>query len=331
MESSKLRRDIKASRWMETIRSLPEIGDAFGKKPLNQIAIPGTHDSGTYEMDGHNWYQTQDFSITEQLKLGTRYFDLRCMKSDGVPMIHHGKGALAVIGNSLETDLDMIRLFVDTHLGEIVFVKVKCAKEIISDVSAIARQMLGARILDQNPKSPVPVPTMTYDDLINREDPCKSKNIIFFIDVEKADSDINARIQNNRFFAFRNTCSGNYANSDSPEVILNAFHDARIIRNQKKGDKKSLQPDMFNLHYFTATGQYLKATDKGHSVQRLTFQLDHASVRSSIGLSSFNYEIPKSLSYVCEDKPGELSPINIVLFDFITSHKAQRIWALNLR
>lgn len=331
MESSKLRRNIKASRWMEMIRALPEIGDAFGKKPLNQIAIPGTHDSGTYEMDGHNWYQTQDFSITEQLKLGTRYFDLRCMKSDGVPMIHHGKGAIAVIGNSLETDLDMIRSFVDGHSGEIVFVKVKCEKDLISEVSAIARQMLGTRILDQTPKNPIQVATLTYDDLIDKNDIEKCKNIIFFIDVNKADSEINARIQNNKFFAFRNTCSGNYANSDNPNVIITAFHDARIIKKQKKGDKKSLQPDMFNLHYFTATGQYLKATDKGHSVQRLTYQLDHASVKSSIGLSSFNYEIPKSLAYVCEDKPGELSPINIVLFDFITSHKAQRIWALNLR
>ncbi|KAH0791660.1 phosphatidylinositol-specific phospholipase C [Histomonas meleagridis] len=326
MQTSLLRRNIKASKWMEQIRAMPGFGPTFGATPLNRIKIPGTHDSGTYEMDGHNWYQTQDFSITEQLKLGVRYFDLRCMESDGVPMIHHGKGVLAVIGNSLETDLDMIRLFVDGHPGEIVMVKIKCEKELISSVCFMARQMLGSRIFDQDPKNPIQISTLTYDHLINPNDIDLSHPVIIFIDVPKADSKINSRISNNKFFPFREYCSGNYSNSDNPQKILANFRDARIISKQK--GKDALKPNTFNLHYFTATGQYLKATDKGHSVQRLTYQLDQCIHSDQFGM--FNFEIPRSLGYICEDKPGELSPINIVLFDFVTSHKAQRIWALNL-
>ena len=45
-----------------------------------QLTIPGTHDSGTYDMVsivGKNWTQCQDLDFTRQLNLGTRSFDMR--------------------------------------------------------------------------------------------------------------------------------------------------------------------------------------------------------------------------------------------------------------
>lgn len=49
-------------------------------KKLAEIVIPGTHDSGTYQMgwgSGVNTAKTQNVSIGEQLKDGIRYLDLR--------------------------------------------------------------------------------------------------------------------------------------------------------------------------------------------------------------------------------------------------------------
>lgn len=46
-----------------------------GSAHLTDIAMPGSHDAGTYEC--FVWDKTQHLSIAEQLESGTRYFDLR--------------------------------------------------------------------------------------------------------------------------------------------------------------------------------------------------------------------------------------------------------------
>jgi hypothetical protein len=74
--------------------------DFIKDKRLAQIVIPGTHDSGTYQMgwgEGINVAKTQNVSIGEQLKDGIRYLDLRTREAkhkgcadDSVWWIVHG-------------------------------------------------------------------------------------------------------------------------------------------------------------------------------------------------------------------------------------------------
>lgn len=66
------------SKWMSLI-------DDSAK--LNEIIIPGSHDSGSYGM----LYvaETQRFSIYKQLNLGVRYFDIRIANNDGKYQIFH--------------------------------------------------------------------------------------------------------------------------------------------------------------------------------------------------------------------------------------------------
>lgn len=80
-------------------------GNAIADKPLNQLILPGTHDSGTYQLTNEiaknqdisdkinklkyigvgfivnsvikKWSKTQDKNIYDQLKSGVRYLDLR--------------------------------------------------------------------------------------------------------------------------------------------------------------------------------------------------------------------------------------------------------------
>ena len=54
---------------------------------LNEIVIPGSHDSGSYNMLYVG--ETQKFSIDKQLKLGVRYFDIRIANNDGKYQIFH--------------------------------------------------------------------------------------------------------------------------------------------------------------------------------------------------------------------------------------------------
>ncbi len=78
---------------------------------ITEIAIPGSHDSGAYDLMGP-LATTQDLSFAEQLKRGVRYFDIRV---DGEELvIFHGP----VDGVPYEEVLEDIVDFITTHPTE---------------------------------------------------------------------------------------------------------------------------------------------------------------------------------------------------------------------
>ncbi|MBL9102512.1 MAG: ricin-type beta-trefoil lectin domain protein [Myxococcales bacterium] len=128
------------SRWMQ------DIWDAIAHRPLNRIALPGTHDSGTYSMTRDSeiardapsvswqtrtlaetrartldWARTQNLSLAQQLQAGVRYLDLRVMDRDGDPknlyIVH------SMYGSRVETMLDQIATFLDENPREIVLLR----------------------------------------------------------------------------------------------------------------------------------------------------------------------------------------------------------------
>lgn len=63
----------------------------LGTRPLRQITLPGTHDSGCYRAQPMNvWSQTQIEDIGQQLAGGIRYFDLRPCVSGTDFWTYHG-------------------------------------------------------------------------------------------------------------------------------------------------------------------------------------------------------------------------------------------------
>ncbi len=120
----------------------------LGKKQLNQIALPGAHDAGTFTItsskskgiglgkdDGvsspdnkqikrilsfgtvfSDWAKTQERTTTEMLNDGIRYFDIRvCVDNKGVLLTCHG-----LYGASVESILDEIKLFTNKNPREII-------------------------------------------------------------------------------------------------------------------------------------------------------------------------------------------------------------------
>ncbi len=114
----------------------------LGKKSLNEIALPGTHDAGTFAIstksgDGSvdsspdnkklkrilsfnsifsDWAKTQERTTAEMLNDGIRYLDIRvCVDSKGVLMTCHG-----LFGASLASILDDVKTFTDNNPREIV-------------------------------------------------------------------------------------------------------------------------------------------------------------------------------------------------------------------
>ncbi|TGL60622.1 ricin-type beta-trefoil lectin domain protein [Leptospira sarikeiensis] len=96
---------------------------AKGDTQLRNICIPGTHDSGTYGIQGidENISQTQEYTVGEQLAIGYRYFDLRIKKIDGQFKIHHGS---SVSVPAIEV-FQHISSFVNNRKKEVVFVHIQ--------------------------------------------------------------------------------------------------------------------------------------------------------------------------------------------------------------
>jgi len=103
-------------------------------KRLAEIAIPGTHDSGTAGIGGdtgHTVAATQQKSIPDQLEDGIRYFDLRADEysgkrcADGSDFyVFHGDGSLRYLSYRFNDVLSGIKNFLDdpSHSKEIIII-----------------------------------------------------------------------------------------------------------------------------------------------------------------------------------------------------------------
>lgn len=106
--------------WMQQLRSV------IGNKPLRHVAIPGSHDAGmsiigtsTAFANSENT-QTQTQNLGTQLALGSRYFDLRPVISDGVFTAGHYSDVTVVgwqgaDGQSLSDIINEINAFTATN------------------------------------------------------------------------------------------------------------------------------------------------------------------------------------------------------------------------
>lgn len=129
--------NFRNSDWMA------DLEEYIGDKPINEISMPGSHDSGTYPFswkskvsnDGSlpsfldhlrpasaliitRWSKTQSLPISSQLNTcGVRYLDLRVAyyKKDKKLYLCHGLN-----GKTVEYELRQIRTFLDAHPKEIL-------------------------------------------------------------------------------------------------------------------------------------------------------------------------------------------------------------------
>ncbi|AUX72691.1 phosphatidylinositol-specific phospholipase C [Erwinia pyrifoliae] len=96
------------------------------KHPINQLSIPGTHNSATYTI-GKNavisaWVKTQYESVWDQLLDGVRFIDARCRHISNVFTMHHDKFYLDV---NFGTILNDCYRFLEKYPSEFIFMSVK--------------------------------------------------------------------------------------------------------------------------------------------------------------------------------------------------------------
>src|SRR5439155_9303416 len=114
---------------------MADMASYIGQRPISQVILPGSHDSGTYGkfalpiQTGES--QTQDLNIEQQLEHGVRVFDLRaepnCISAfRGFPFtcndmwVNHGTDVTFESMGTITTQLDN---FTASHPREIVILK----------------------------------------------------------------------------------------------------------------------------------------------------------------------------------------------------------------
>ena len=73
----------QAMQWMSN--SIPD------NTKLSELSIPGTHDSGTWTISKlYESAKCQSRTLTEQIAMGVRFFDIRCKEKDSYLNVYHG-------------------------------------------------------------------------------------------------------------------------------------------------------------------------------------------------------------------------------------------------
>ena len=119
------------SEWMSYIRDDVKI--------VNTV-MPGSHDAESY---GMGWMaETQNRMIKDQLKCGSRYFDLRVWKAKNDYVIFHGP----IKGAKFEPILDEINAFLTAHPSEFLILDFQKFK---GDSQAGVIEMISAKLGDK--------------------------------------------------------------------------------------------------------------------------------------------------------------------------------------
>jgi hypothetical protein len=134
--------EYSTSLFLDRMNWMNEAG--LGNKKIKQICLPGSHDSGTFSIstssDKITWdngtYQdesklansvaapfakTQDQTILEQLKSGTRFFDFRPYYKGTGDRIY---ASHMLVGESFKKMLNDVRIFMNSTKGEIVVLNI---------------------------------------------------------------------------------------------------------------------------------------------------------------------------------------------------------------
>jgi len=172
------------SDWMSELSE-----DVRTKKNITQIAIPGSHDCGTYALNkklpvgpdeadilqslGNNpllgwivkpimyrWSTTQHASIADQLANGIRYFDIRVGKLEAGPKRANAEYRLlhGLYGAEVFSILDDMKLFLDEHSNEIIILDFQhifsCTDQDHKTIIARIQTTFGAKLLEQTKEVP---------------------------------------------------------------------------------------------------------------------------------------------------------------------------------
>ncbi|GAA3138322.1 hypothetical protein [Streptomyces echinatus] len=163
---------VDLSRWMG------ELHGYLDGRPLNRIAMPGSHDSGSWSIPADpglctsGWSydaakldprlaasisRTQSGSLTEQLDEGARYLDLRLCHEGGQWRTFHGAPMGGLFFDDATGEAASVGRWIDEHPSEVVVISVSAAVPAGADATeplTRLRDLFGSRVADRTELSP---------------------------------------------------------------------------------------------------------------------------------------------------------------------------------
>ena len=266
---------------------------------LRQIAIPGSHDAGTR---GLIWAgETQNYTITEQLLSGSRYFDLRVHKKNGKNVIFHS----ILDGMEFSSVLYAIRDFIQSHPSETILLDFQHFKDSQDEVKQLLISELGTQDLLVCNKTNLSQLEFIRHLTLGQ---ARGKCIVFWGDRSETNSDF-LFLRNDNECTYKNMCLDSYYLSkchkmNTRGLIETAYpvYYARLHRQQSAGCDA-----MFVLQCQLTDGLFVRgpwSRERKHD--------------------------PIISDYIrCLARSEHLPYINIILRDFITPGKCEDIIALN--
>lgn len=200
--------DISTQDWVS------QVYENRGQTKIRDMVIPGTHDSGTYNITGNSadspdadgtialaaatfqsafgsnfigdiiakWAKTQSYDFSTMLAMGIRHFDLRIQKHNGEYYLVHSK-----IGMKLRDALTQVKTFADAHPKEAIILEVAKTPG-SADMPAMLDmfdELVGAR----KPDASINIANLTLNDLWAADSDGKNNNIITMFISSSADGE----------------------------------------------------------------------------------------------------------------------------------------------
>lgn len=107
-------------RWMQYVDD---------ERKISELTIPGTHDTGTFQVINIGPAKCQTLKLTDQLNAGIRYLDIRAAKgndNDGVLWLYHGKPPFGSNLNiTLSQVIDVCLKFLEQNPTETILMSIK--------------------------------------------------------------------------------------------------------------------------------------------------------------------------------------------------------------
>mmetsp|Transcript_33267 Transcript_33267/g.43859 ORF Transcript_33267/g.43859 Transcript_33267/m.43859 type:complete len:458 (+) Transcript_33267:240-1613(+) len=321
LEDEKMGIDLYKGMYTSWMAELPL---SMKQKRINEILLPGTHNSGAYKIDFtkhlnsnskwkwanfagryipfiggiiREWVITQDSTIFEQLEQGIRVLDLRVS-------INQSDSEQFVISHSfacipLEEVLQQILAFMEKHQEEVVVITMKPDWAHRTEIAEYERRMLmqvqrviGDFLCKKRSRNPCFDCNMTLENMVQH-----NERILFFYSCRK----------------IKNVCDLNFV---WPGKYVNEVWDDTSDKVQKltclqkhfkavKGSERS-----FNEIPLTLTPQYSDV--KRNLWQRLVF-----STANQTSIRNMASTMHQELGYILCEHQGALTNFSSVICDFI--------------
>jgi hypothetical protein len=246
--------DVPYADWVYTVlKDYPET-------TLRDMVIPGTHDSGTCNLNASSdlspdspyfyalhkkfasqWARTQNFNFHEMLLKGIRHFDLRIQKHKGEFVLVHG-----LVGMKLEDALSQVKGFSDAHPMEPIILEVAKSPPVhdIGTMIDLFDRYVGSRRVD----NAIPLSQVKLQDIWKQDQNGQNSNIIV---VFREGSKYG---QSRGYFDGRRQFTGTWANTEDSETLK-----SRLLHGSPHSSDRGLlnaPKDKLSYSAFTYTANW---------------------------------------------------------------------------